>query len=319
MRILIWSILLFTNLSVAGPTAFDIARNADAVKLRAEYALREWEAVQEQAGNTKVKMNKQVAYLMAPLNDQLSLVPQARITNIDSLANIPATGLAIPKQFVEAKMLMVYKKLFKGNTAFGGNATIGTASNQPFKHTDDMVFESMIYYNLGTSNTNHFLAFIEFSNNRPYFSGIPLPGIAIALNLSPRWGTLIGFPYFSLWIFPTDSIHFVWNVNSLQFKSDAVLSLGISGGFSFFGKFENDVSSLMRAGRVDKAQRIYHETREVMAGFEMNVAGKFIMQLSGGYSLLNSLAEVNNFVDRGSSPARMANGFLGQFGIKAAL
>lgn len=146
--------------------------------------------------------------------------------------------------------------------SWGLNASVGSASDQPFQGSDVLTVNATLTRKYVTSPKTSWLFFLNYSNNRSVLSNIPIPGFAYSFaNLSGTQGALVGLPFFTYWWRPTAKAYLS---SAVFLPSKAALQAGymVWGAIQANLKVEYGQQVYMRHLRETKDVRIFYDTKK---------------------------------------------------------
>src|SRR5262249_6539956 len=99
-----------------------------------------------------------------------------------------------------------YRHLFSNGWVGGGNVTVGSASDKPFHSFDEMVVGASSFLRVPQGEHNAWLFSLNYSTNREFLNGIPLPGAAYFYAPTDWFQATIGLPFASMTIRPLEDL-----------------------------------------------------------------------------------------------------------------
>jgi hypothetical protein len=184
------------------------------------------------------------------------------------------------------------------------NASYGSASDQPFKDSTVSAIDATLSKKVKESEEHSWMYFLNYSNNRTFLSGIPLPGIAYTYtDLDKRKGWMIGIPFWLYWARPDDK----WTYSTFIFLPSNITA---QAGYFIWQpiqvslKFQWNQQSFFRHGRTDNKEQIYFEKKRLSSGLklflgkasflEIEVAKAFDQALFDGESMFNKTSDTQS-------------------------
>ncbi len=202
--------------------------------------------------------------------------------NINSPVLIPQTGLVVPKSLWSLKGQTQYKRALGAGRSYGIALGAGSDSDRPFHSIHETVIQITADYRIPSGERNAWLFFLNYSNNRYFLNGAPLPGVCYLFRSESGklWG-IAGFPFVAVYYFPAQ----FWDMRlSLFGHRRSTLEIGrrLRGSARIHAGFERGGQTWLRSDRQDNACRLTFERRRVYAGFEIPLPYQLRLALSAG-------------------------------------
>src|SRR5258708_1637841 len=117
-------------------------------------------------------------------NNQIWVHAGLRYQDIHTEAILPDTGQPFPEHLWNVVGGATYRHLFEDDSMIGGSLSVGSASDQPFHSSRELVGSLTAFYRLALEGRDSWLFFLSYSNNRDYANSVPIPGIEYLYNPS---------------------------------------------------------------------------------------------------------------------------------------
>ena len=204
-----------------------------------------------------------------------------------------------------------FRKRLSDGDVWGGNFSVGSASDKPFHSWHEMTVQANTYYRLQSAASNlknAWIFLVNYSNNRSFANHIPLPGFAYWWEPSESFRALIGLPFLNLSIKPTNKLGF----NLTYFAPWAAsfqASYRIVGPLQGYGAFQWGNKSYYLAERTDKRERLFYDEKKASLGVRSPVSKALYLDLSAGYAFDRIFFKGEKFRHRNEA-VRVGNGWV---------
>lgn len=203
-----------------------------------------------------------------------------------------------------------FRRKLSGDRMYGANLSVGSASDKPFNSLSEMAYSTNLFYRmpLESESKSAFVFILNYSNNRSFLSGWPLPGAAYWWEPNERFRAVVGVPFLSVNSKLTDQMslsaaYFApWVVNSqLNYK--------IFGPFQTYTGFSWNNQRYLLSGRTNDDERLFYEEKRVPFGVRGPISRSMMLDFSGTYSFDRLYFKGEKFRDRNDS-VHVANGWI---------
>ena len=195
---------------------------------------------------------------------------------------IPETNTMVPQDLWSVETGAAYSHLFASGRALGLNFGIGSDSDHPFYSIHETIFRGGASYRLPSGEHNAWIFSLNYSNNRHFFNGIPLPGIGYYFQAyENRLQGIVGFPFIALRYKPAPdwiaqlSIFGPRNVN-------AEIGRKIYGPLRAYTAFQWGSQEWLLADRQDYSNRLVFDRKRAALGLRANLSHGLGLDVSGG-------------------------------------
>lgn len=141
----------------------------------------------------RVPLSQSQAGFLA-LSAQLAAVQVKTNAVLDGTTANP--GTKVPESFERTGLGAQFATVSPTGTTFGGQASIGTASESAFKGT--AVYDGTVFFKVPTGKLADLTMYLDYSNNRSILNYKPLPGLLYTFFPEPELRIGVGFPYAEL-------------------------------------------------------------------------------------------------------------------------
>ena len=226
--------------------------------------------------------------------NEWSALAAVRSTFMHTDALLPDSKVPFPDELWQARFGTTYRHQFANGWIGGGTLSVGSASDQPFAHFDDLLVGGMAFLRVPQGTHNAWLFSLAYSPTSEL--PIPLPGVAYAYQPSERLRAVIGLPL-ALMYRPWDTLMLVGSYMLLRtvyvratYRLTTLVHLSV--GFAW----END--SYLLADRNRDDDRFFSYDKQVSAGAQIMLGSHVTLHLAGGYIFDRFYFEGEDYSDR---------------------
>lgn len=180
----------------------------------------------------------------------------------------------------------------------------GSASDRPFKSTwEDYVNVTSIYTPFH-EEPSHWIFLLNYSTNRTFLAGIPLPGAAY-IYMNGNFVGVFGFPFMSL-VWSDRKSYQVALLLSL-WRDSLEASHSLTSTISAYTTIAWEPKSYLHEQRDSMSTRLCYDEKRAGVGLKWKDQGPFAFQLGGGYTFDRFMFEGRSVFDVSSGRARFEN------------
>lgn len=236
-----------------------------------------------------------------------SLSASQMIHDADTRACLPHTGECFPDTLQDISVGLTHRRSLKGRRIVGGNLSAGSASDKPFEGMDETTVQATGFLRMPHKGTNAWFLFVSYSNNREFLNHIPLPGCAYWYAPSRRFYLILGIPFVTLTIRPTDdtslslsyfAIHTVRGSATYQIRT----KLGLFAAFAWTNQ------AYYRADRLHHDDRLFYYEKRISTGVTVNLTREFMVEMAAGYSFDRFYFEAEDYDERNRNRLDVGDG-----------
>jgi hypothetical protein len=239
--------------------------------------------------------------LLAPVwqnsRHEFGITAKAELQDICTDAILPAQGIPLPNRLWEVRVSGTYRGVIRDNWIWGVNASLGSASNEPFQAGD--AFDGTLggLLRIPHKERNAWLFFLYFATNREFLNYVPLPGAGYWWEPSDTFRAVIGIPFASFAYNPTEKLSMnlrYFPVRNIQVKA----SYRISRPLTLFTGFDWRNQRYFRADRANNDERIFYYEKRVGGGLRAIVTRQLTLTFEGGWAFDRFYFEGEDYGDR---------------------
>ena len=195
---------------------------------------------------------------------------------------IPLANTTVPQDLWSIDTGAAYNHLFASGRQLGLNFGVGSDSDHPFYSIHETVFRAGANYRVPTDDRDGWLFSLNYSNNRHFFNGIPLPGIGYYFSAyEDRLQGLVGFPYVALRYHPTPDWNMLFSIFGPR-NVNAEISRRICGPLRVYTAFQWGSQEWLIADRQDYSNRLVFDKKRLALGLRSPLPHGFLFDVSGG-------------------------------------
>ncbi|HLY08463.1 MAG TPA: hypothetical protein VKW04_04055 [Planctomycetota bacterium] len=215
--------------------------------------------------------------------EDLRLSAGVRHQGIRTGAILPDTGIPFPDDLWNVNVGLTYRYLFESGLVLGGSVGVGSASDDPFHSSREIVESVMIFLKVPSGDRDAWLFALAYSNNREYANSYPIPMIEYFYNPSPEFRLMVGFPMeFVEWRpLPDLSLRLLY---SLVHNIHALAAYEIADPLRIYAGFDWNTQGYLLLDRPDSADRFFYDEKRVKGGFRLILGEGWTFDLSSGYA-----------------------------------
>jgi hypothetical protein len=233
-------------------------------------------------------------------------------------AILPDTGQPFPEELWDVHGGVSYRHRFDAGSVLGGSVSVGSASDQPFHSSREIVESVMAFFRLPFGDRDAWLFFLAYSNNRDYANSIPIPGVEYFYNPSPEFHAMVGFPLELVEWRPTPDLMFRCSY-SLLHNVHALLSYRLADPLRAYVGFDWNDEGYLLVDRPDPKDRFFYDEKRAKVGVKLTLAKGLVLDLSGGYAFDRSYRESQHRLSNWFDRVDVRNGFFALASLEFAL
>lgn len=197
-----------------------------------------------------------------------------------------------PHSLTSLELSGQYLKFNSDNSILGVMVNAGSSSDEVFSGTDVLSYGTFAYYSRPSSETTSWVYSIFLSNNNPFISNFPIPGI-MWKKQTEKLTTMIGLPYTGLkYKFTPD-----FDMAAFYFWSNGSLKLTYSAHqfFRIISAFVVSQQTFMGEDRSTDLKRLFFNEKKVFVGFNADVSKVWNVEYQIGQSFDRRLREGKDY------------------------
>jgi hypothetical protein len=250
-------------------------------------------------------------------SDEIVLLAKAAYASIATEAILPDSGRNFPGNFWNLNAALSYRHSMGEGWLWGAMAGLGSPSNKPFHSSDEMDVNFTGFLRVPHGPRNAWLFLLNYTNNRDFLSGAPLPGLAYLYHPNHKFRMILGAPLFALKYDPTRN----WTVSLYYMyprNVDARLTWHAAHWLHFYIGFDWSNYRYYLADRSHRENRLFYFQKRGFIGSNVVLGGGLILTLETGCSFDRLFFEGENYGDRHQERIDLENSWLAaiRLGVK---
>jgi hypothetical protein len=214
--------------------------------------------------------------------EDVRLSADVRHEGIRTTAILPDSGVPFPDDLWSVSVGATYRYLFKSGVVLGGSVSIGSASDEPF-HSSREIVESVVgFVKLPSGERNAWLFGLAYSNNREYANSFPIPIIEYFFNPSWDFHAVVGFPMESLEWRATEDLTFQLTY-ALIHNIHALAKYRVADPLRVYVGFDWTTEGYLLVDRPDPKDRFFYDEKRAKGGVRLEFGEGWSFDLSAGY------------------------------------
>jgi hypothetical protein len=214
--------------------------------------------------------------------DTWSVNERLGLFHVSDLGPIPGTFETMPESLWSVNFGGAYSHLLGGGKSWGLNLGLGSDSDELFHSIHETTFRAAANYRLPSREHNAWLFSLNYSNNRYFLNGIPLPGIGYYFEaLDRRLQGLVGFPFLAIRYRPTEN----WAGSFSLFgprNLNAEINRRLIGTLRAYSAFTWGSQEWELADRQNTSNRLFFVRKRVALGLRSPLPHGLTLDVSGG-------------------------------------
>lgn len=249
--------------------------------------------------------------------DELVFVGRFAYANIDTKAILPDTGRKMPNDFWDLNAGARYRHSMGDGWLWGAFLGFGSPSNKPFNSFDETDVNLTAFLRMPHGKRNAWLFLLNYTNNRDFLSGAPIPGLAYLYNPSHKFTAILGAPLLSLKYTPLPewsfTLYYMYPRNI-----DARITWLATRRVHFYTGFDWSNYRYYLADRAHRENRLFYFQKRGFIGSRVIMGHGFRLALETGLSFDRLFFEGENYGDRHQDRIDLENSWFVAFSLGVA-
>lgn len=215
--------------------------------------------------------------------EDVRLSADVRHDGIRTTAILPDTGTPFPDELWSVSVGATYRYLFESGLVLGGSLSIGSASDEPFHSTREIVESVVGFAKLPSGERNAWLFGLAYSNNREYANSVPIPIVEYFFNSSWDFHAVVGFPLEYLDWHATEDLSFQLNYTLIH-NIHALATYRVADPLRVYVGFDWTTEEYLLVDRPDPNDRFFYDEKRAKGGIRLEFGEGWSFDLSAGYA-----------------------------------
>lgn len=291
-----WGILLFAAPAWAqhDPGRWEDLLSGHAPEYRARYAITPYaeEPVKNQPTDFSILEQELSLSALVWEKDHVDVRLNAgvRYEGIQTGAILPNTGLPFPDELWNVNLGVTGRYLFESGSALGASVSVGSASDEPFHSSAEIVESFMIFFKLPAGGQDAWFFALMYSNNREFANSVPIPSVEYLYHPSREFEAFVGFPVEFIEWRPTDELSLRILYTPIH-NIHAVATYTAADWLRLYAGFDWNTEGYLLVDRPDSADRFFYDEKRAKGGVRLLPGESWIFDLSGGYAFNRNYRE----------------------------
>lgn len=241
------------------------------------------------------------------------------VLDIDSNARIhygplKARSFQLPGELYDVRVGGTYRHKFENDWIAGMTLMLGSPSDQPFANADVWDVNATGFLRIPQNEALAWLIFLNYSINREFLQGAPIPGAAVEYAPARELTVLAGVPFSSVRWRPTEQ----WSIDASYFiprQIRAEVGFHPAPPVKLYAGYYWDNQRFFRSNRADRDERLFYYEQRAMAGVRWDITENVWIDAGAGYAFNRYFFEAERWGDRNDARLNIADGPVGQFRV----
>lgn len=239
--------------------------------------------------------------LSAPLRqsaaDEWAASVRIRNQEFATGAVLPDTGDPFPDALWNVRIGTSYRHRFDSGWIGALTVTVGSPSDRPFASAAELDVSATTVLRVPSRDRDAWIFFLNYGNNREFLPHIPIPGFGYSYQPSDQLTAVVTTGFVSLEYRPVEKL-------TLTASYVAVRTVDVRATYQIFRPvrlwvgFDWTNERYLRAGRLDRDDRLFYYEKRVRAGAIIGLARQLFVDITVGYSFDRFYFEGEDYGDR---------------------
>jgi len=211
-------------------------------------------------------------------------------TELDTRARLPDTGGRLPNELWDLGLWTAYRRKIDNGWIAGGSLSFGSPSDKPFASRHEMETAANGFLRIPHGQSDAWVAMLNWSNNREFAPGIPLPGLAYEFNRGRDLQALVGLPFSSIrW-----RVDERWTLSASYLVPRTVhakATYALTEKLKAFVAYDWQNRRWFRHDRRDHEDRLFYYEMNATSGVEWEISKQASLVVAAGYGFQRMLFE----------------------------
>ncbi|MBN1510955.1 MAG: hypothetical protein JXB13_02990, partial [Phycisphaerae bacterium] len=240
-------------------------------------------------------------------HDEWLVTGRVKLLDIDTSARLQREDSAFPGHLWDVNAGLVYRHKFDNGWIAGGEFSFGSASDEPFASGDEIVVSATGFLRIPHGESNAWLFFLNYFNNRQFLPDLPIPGFGYEINAGSSFSALAGVPFTWVRWEPIDRLSLEASY-ILPRRVRAQIGYRILESLKVYAGYAWDNERFLRHDRNDDDDRLFYFEQRVSAGVRWDILESVWLDFSGGFAFDRFFFEGEDYGDRGDDRLDVGDG-----------
>jgi hypothetical protein len=239
--------------------------------------------------------------LDAPLyqgaSDEWATSFRLRNQQFDTDAVFPDSGQPFPDELWNIRFGTSYRHRFESGWIGAITLTVGSPSDQPFASLKETDIATTAILRVPSGEHGAWLYFVNYSSNREFLPGIPIPGFGYAYEPSEQLSAVVTTGFLSLRYRPVESLTLTATYVAVR-TVDVRVTYQVARPVRLWVGFDWTNDRFLLANREDEDDRLFYYEKRFRAGAIIGLARQVYTEITVGYSFDRFYFEGESYSDR---------------------
>jgi hypothetical protein len=232
--------------------------------------------------------------------DEWLVTGGVKLLDIDTGARLQRESSAFPGHLWDVSAGLAYRHKFENGWIAGGHFSLGSASDEPFASGDEIVVSATGFVRIPDGESNAWLFFLNYFNNRQFLPNVPIPGFGYEINAGSNFSALAGVPFTWVRWEPIERLSLEASY-ILPRRVRAEIGYRILESLKVYAGYAWDNERFLRHNRSDHDDRLFYFEQRVSAGVRWDILDSVWLDFSGGFAFDRFFFEGEDYGDRGNN------------------
>ncbi|MGZ3775174.1 MAG: hypothetical protein ACXVCY_15365 [Pseudobdellovibrionaceae bacterium] len=218
-------------------------------------------------------------------------------------------------ELYDIKFGLGYTRAIDDQRLWSISTRYGSSSDKPFSKSNVTTFGFTALYSFPDKDLSRWLLLIDYSNNRPIFNNLPLPGFAYFYQPSKEFRGVFGVPFASInWQFAEPLTLEVFTLVPWIFKGS--VNYKLTDVVKLYSGLDFSQVTYYLADRQNEKDRLFYDEKKLFLGIKFPLSAHIFSEFEMGHSFDRALFIAENYTRNPNNPVNMGNAFYGKLSIK---
>ncbi len=246
--------------------------------------------------------------------NELSFQMGVHTQNINTNAVLPDAGVGFPKSLWDVRAGFTQRRMFENRWLGVVSVSLGSPSDEPFASADEISGQATAFLRVPHGIRNAWVFFLNYSNDREFLNGLPLPGVSYQYEPSGKAKVLFGIPITSAEWKPVGNVKLRLTyllLRTVHAGAEVRMFRRLTWRADFFWWSRR----YRRANRTRDDDRLFYNEKKVEGGVRVSLGNSVWVDFSGGFAFDRFYFEGEDYDDRGRNRLDLGDAVIGSFQI----
>lgn len=229
-------------------------------------------------------------------------------------APVLSTQIQLPESLYRFEFGGQYFHQLPRQKNWGLRTSIGYAGDKPFQTKDDLTYSLTAHYGFSASPKSSWVLTAFLSNNGPFSSFLPIPGI-LYIYRSEKLTGVFGFPILALNYSALDRLSLGFSAFGPNLQ--AQITYGSFDALQVFAMSNWTRQNFIPSSRPEKKDRLTFEEKKVGIGVRTPFLGPLVAELQAGRAFDRSFFIGKGLFNRAGGLSQISGDWYASWGVKA--